>query len=174
MTTITDDIFARPPRYTRRRTPAPPLVPLDKKARIQCAVCDRPAQIPIDRSGRLCDLCYEDLEKSRTHVTECVAATLAQLEANQATWEAARDASPAAERWARVQAAMIGVAERRIEQTAFDRQWAARKAEGGALAELLHAYEAYAALCDRLGERLQALYRASNEINAAWLDKEII
>lgn len=169
---IADDIFARPPRYARRKVVAAPLVALDKKAHINCAVCGLKVQIPTDRAGRLCDLCIEDLDKSRAHVAECVADTLAQLDTNQAAWEYALHISPAAERWAKVQAAMIGVAEGRIAQEVFDRQWAARKAEGGALAELLNAYEAYVETCDRIQARLAELNRATDEINTAWLDKE--
>lgn len=170
--TATEDIFARPPRSGRRRNPAPPLVALHKKAHILCAVCLRPSQIPTDRAARLCDLCIEDLDKSRAHVAGCVADTLAQLDTNQAAWEYALHISPAAERWAKVQAAMIGVAEGKIAQETFDRQWAARKAEGGALAELMDAHEAYVETCDRIQARLDELYRATGEINTAWLDKE--
>lgn len=158
----------------RRRKPATLPVSLDAKAHILCAVCLRPAQIPVDRDGRLCDLCHEDLDKSRAHVEQCTADVLAQLDANQERWEAALQASPAADRWEKVQAAMIGVAERRIPQTAFDRQWAARKAEGGALAELLLAYEAFAETCDRIQARLVELHRATEEINTAWLSLEVV
>lgn len=170
--TATEDIFARPPRSARRRTPAPPLVALDKKAHILCTVCGLQVQIPTDRAARLCDLCIEDLDKSRAHVAGCVADTLAQLDANELAWQHALQSSSAAERWAKVQAAMIGVAEGRIAQEVFDRQWAARKAEGGSLAELMDAHEAHAATCDRIQARLAELYRATEEINTAWLSKE--
>lgn len=171
--TITDDIFARPPRSARRRVPTPLPVSLDAKAHILCAVCLRPAQIPVARDGRLCDLCHEDLDKSREHVAQCTTDVLAQIDANELAWQHMLHTSPAAERWAKVQAAMIGVAERRIDQAAFDRQWAARKAEGGALAELLLAYEAFAETCDRIQARLKELHRATEEINAAWLSLEV-
>lgn len=160
-----EDIFARPPRSVRRRAVTP-------RAHIICAVCLRPSQIPTDRSGRLCDLCSEDLDKSRAHVTGCTADTLAQLDANELAWQHALHASPAAERWAKVQAAMIGVTEGRIAQEAFDRQWAARKVEGGALAELMDAYEAHTATTDRIQARLAELHRATEEINTAWLNRE--
>lgn len=170
--TATDDIFARPPRSARRRTPAPPLVALDKKAHILCSVCGLKVQIPTDRVARLCDLCIEDLDKARAHVAGCTADTLAQLDANELAWQYALRTSSAADRWEKVQAAMIGVAERRIAQEAFDRQWATRKAEGGALADLLDAYEAHAETCDRIQAQLKELQRATEEINTAWLNKE--
>ncbi len=143
-----------------------------RKAHILCSVCLRPAQIPTDRAARLCDLCSEDLDKSRAHVAACTADVLAQLDANELAWQHALQSSSAAERWAKVQAAMIGVAEGRIAQEVFDRQWAARKAEGGSLAELMDAHEAHAATCDRIQARLAELYRATEEINTAWLSKE--
>ncbi len=80
-----------------------------------------------------------------------------------------RAASPAVGRWEAVQAALIGVAEKRITQSVFDTTWAKRKAEGGALAQLLEAYDAYTRECDRLGAELARLDTAQTEINAAWL-----
>jgi hypothetical protein len=68
-----------------------------------------------------------------------------------------------------VEHALIGGAEKRIAQQVLDQTWAKRKAEGGALSQLLDAYDAYAREADRIGEELARLDAAQTEINAAWL-----
>ena len=144
-----EDIFARPPRAAQRQEA--------KTAHITCRVCDRPATVPLDHPALLCPGCLEDLDATRARVQAWLSAALAQLDANQAQWQATLVASPAQARWDAVQGAMIGVAEKRVAQSTFDRTWAKRKTEGGTLAQLLGDYEAYARECDRLSAELARL-----------------
>lgn len=160
-----DDLFARPPRSA--------LKPSQQLARITCRVCDRAAQVPLDHPALLCLECLGDLDTARTYVVRCTDAVLGRLEAAQATWERTRDASPAREAWAKVEAAMIAVAEKRATQAALDATWAKRKAEGGALAGLLRAHEDYAAATDQCGVELKRWHRAQAEINAAWMATDL-
>lgn len=142
-------------------------------AHITCRVCDRPATVPLDHPALLCQGCLGDLEGTRERVAEWLAAALTALSANEQGWRATLAASPAQTAWERVQAAMIGVAEKRVEKATFDRTWQKRLAEGGALGALLEAYEVYAREADRLEVELARLSRAQAEINAAWLANDI-
>lgn len=160
-----DDIFARPPRGLVRPQP--------KAAHIICRVCDRPATVPLDHPALLCALCLLDLDMTRARVAEWLGKALERLDANKAAWEGIRDASPAAAKWPAIQAAMIAVAEKRATPAALNATWAKRKAEGGALAKLLIAYEAYAMECDCLAEELNKIYAAQTEINTAYLSEEL-
>lgn len=160
-----DDLFARPPRSA--------LKPTQQLARITCRVCERAAQVPIDHPALLCPLCLEDLDKAHATVARCTDAVLSRLEAAQHTWNLTRDASTAKDAWERVQTAMIAVSEGRATQAALDATWAKRKAEGGALASLLRAYEDYAAKTDQCGVELKRWHRAQAEINAAWLATDL-
>jgi hypothetical protein len=141
-----------------------------KRSSITCRACGLGATVPLDHPALLCPPCLEDLNGTRERHAMCLQTALEGLEVNQANWEAQRAASPAQLRWAAVQAALIGVAEKRADQRVFDATWAKRKAEGGPLAQLLLAYEAYARECDRIGEELARLYAAQREINVAWLN----
>ena len=143
---------------------------INRAVRITCRVCGLGATVPLDHPALLCPGCLEDLDATRARVQAWCEAALAGLDANQATWAAAL--SPAQDAWGRVQGAMIGVAEKRVEKAVFDRTWAKRKAEGGPLAALLEAHEAYALECDRLGAEIARLALAQREINAAWLAAE--
>jgi len=160
-----DDLFARPPRAVARQQA--------KQAHITCRVCGRPAAVALDHSALLCPECIGDLDTTRDRVASWLGATLVRLEQAKVVWEAERDASPAKEKWDRVQDAMIGVAEKRITQYQFDTTWAKRKAEGGPLSALLLAYESYARECDQISEELAQLHAAQAEINAAWMATEI-
>lgn len=73
-----DDLFASP-----RSGSGPALT-----ARIVCAVCEKPAQIPVLASGKLCDHCRRDLSATAAHVAETL--RLAQARRNDAgeTYEA--------------------------------------------------------------------------------------
>ena len=164
MIDIEQDIFARPPRSARK--------PSQQPARITCRVCGTPATVPVDHPALLCEHCIGDLDATRAHVRQCVDANLARLDAVADGWLALRDASPARDRWEKVQTAMIGVAEKRITAEAFDRQWTLRKAEGGALAELMEQYDAYTLACDQISAELGRLGVAQKEINQAWLSKD--
>jgi hypothetical protein len=141
--------------------------------RITCRACGLGATVPLDHPALLCPICLEDLDATREHHAARVAAALSAVDANQSAWDATRAASPACDRWEAVQAALIGVAEKRISQAQLDQTWAKRKAEGGALAQLLAVYEAYTHECDRLSAELGRLDRAQKEINAAWLATEV-
>jgi len=160
-----DDLFARPPRTPMRSTP--------KAAHIVCRVCGRPAMVAIGWAALLCPECIGDLDATRDRVASWLGGTLARLEQAKVVWEAERDASPAKEKWDRVQDAMIAVAEKRITAYQFDSTWAKRKAQGGPLAALLIAHEAYARECEQISEELAKLHDAQTEINAAFLATEI-
>lgn len=160
-----NDLFTRPPRAVARQQA--------KQAHITCRVCDRPATVPLDHPALLCNECLENLDQTRIHVQKWLASVLAGLDEAKATFDELVMRSPAAARWQAVQAALIGVAEKRVEQHVFDATWQKRKAEGGPLAQLLLAYEGYAQECDRLGEELDRLDKAQTEINAAWLQTEL-
>lgn len=145
------------------------VAPAPIQGRITCRACGLGANVPLDHPALLCPLCLEDLDATRERHAARLQAALSALDANQATWEAERAASPACARWEAVQAALIGVAEKRVDQRTFDQTWAKRKAEGGALAHLLEAYEGYAREAERMAEELARLDQAQTEINAAWL-----
>lgn len=147
--------------------------PLIVEGRITCRVCGIGATVPLDHPALLCPGCLEDLDKTRDRVHAWLNAALARLEQVQHVWDTERTASPAHARWEAVQAALIGVAEQRIPQATFDATWAKRRAEGGPLAQLLLAYEAYARECDRLGVEFERLHKAQTEINTAWLDQPL-
>jgi hypothetical protein len=142
-------------------------------AHITCRVCDRPATVPLDHPALLCPLCLIDLDATRARVAGWLAAALERLDANEQAWQATKSASAALDRWPAIQGALIAVAEKRVTSQALDATWQKRKAEGGALAQLLEAHEAYARECDRLNTELERLHRAQAEINAAYLATEI-
>lgn len=142
---------------------------INRAVRITCRVCGIGAIVPLDWPALLCEPCLTNLDATRERVQAWLSAALVALDANQAHWEATRAASPAQARWETVQAALIGVAEKRVSQAAFDATWAKRKQEGGALSQLLMAYESYARESDRLGAELRRLALAQTEINQAWL-----
>lgn len=160
-----DDIFARPPRAVARQQA--------KSGHITCRVCGRPATVPLDHPALLCPLCLMDLDTTRARVAQWLESALARLDANDAQWRATLDASPAQDAWARVQGALIAVAEKRATQADLDRTWAKRKAEGGDLAKLLIAWEGYAQTADSIGAELAKLHLAQTEINTAWLSNEL-
>lgn len=148
---------------------AAPLQP----ARITCRVCGAQASVALDWPALLCQGCIGDLEGTRERVSTWLAAALAALDANQATWQAYLALSPAADKWPAIQGALIAVAEKRATQAQLAATWAKRKAEGGPLALLLAAHEAYTRECDRLELELQRLDRAQAEINQAFLVREL-
>jgi hypothetical protein len=160
-----DDIFARPPRGLAQQQ--------TKSARITCRVCGTPATVPIDHPALLCAPCLGDLDGTRDRVAGWLEKALERLDANQAAWDVTRLASAAQEAWEKVQHALIAVAEKRATPQALAAAWAKRKAEGGALAALLGAYEGYAETADRIGEELARLHAAQCEINAAFLATEL-
>lgn len=114
-----------------------------------------------------------DLDVTRDRVATWLGKALERLDANKEAWETTRDTSSAKGQWEKVQSALIAVAERRATQAALDATWAKRKAEGGALAKLLSAYEGYTRECDQLGEELDRIYAAQAEINTAFLSEEL-
>ena len=157
-----DDIFARPPRALARQDA--------KTARITCRMCGAQASVGLDHPALLCQNCIADLDATRDRHATYLSAALAALDANQAAWEAISSAS---DRWPAIQGALIAVAEKRAAQADLDRTWAKRKAEGGAVAALLTAYEGYAREADRIGEELARLDAAQREINAAFVAMEV-
>lgn len=169
MTTIQadleEDIFARPPRSARK--------PIQQLCHITCRVCGLGAKVPADHPALLCPNCMEDLGRTQAGMEERLTAALVRLDKAGEGWRAKVEASPARDRWQRVQDAMIGVAEKRVSQAVFDRQWALRLSEGGPLAALMLAYETHCRECDAIVEELDRLGRAQDEINAAWLNMEV-
>lgn len=165
MTTIS---LRTPPAARQQTFIAPPPI----QGRITCRVCGIGATVPLNHAALLCPGCLEDLDATRERVETWLTSALTQLEQTQALWDATRAASPARDHWEAVEKALIGVAEKRIAHATFDQTWAKRKAEGGALARLLDAYDAYARECDRLGGELNRLDAAQTAINTAWLATE--
>lgn len=161
-----DDIFARPPRAALVRQQA-------KTVSITCRACGLGANVPLDHVALLCRECVADLDATRTRHATQLSAALTALDANQQEWDTERATSSVQNRWEAVQAALIGVAERRVEKVVFERTWQKRLAEGGDLAQLLLAYERYVLECDRLGAELSRLHAAQREINAAWLATDV-
>lgn len=145
------------------------IAPEPIQGRITCRVCDRSTLVPLDHPALLCMECLEDLEGTRIYVQKWRAAALAGLDEAKAIFDDLVAHNPVQSRWEAVQAALIGVAERRVPKATFDATWAKRKAEGGDLAALLLAYEAYARECDRLSAELTRLGVAQTEINQVWL-----
>lgn len=141
-----------------------------KDARITCRVCDAKATVPLDHVALLCFECLRDLDATRDRVASWLGNVLAQLDENKAAWDDKRSGSA---HWPAIGAALIAVAEKRVPRAQLDATWAKRKAEGGAVASLLIAYEAYAQECDRLAEQLDKLHKAQAEINTAFLASEL-
>jgi hypothetical protein len=164
MAVIEDDIFARPPRSARK--------PMQQTAHITCRACGLPAQVKPDWPALLCQHCLEDLPRTQAAIADRLSATLARLEWVKEVWQAERAASPALDRWTKVEAAIVAVVEKRVEAAQFARQWALRMSEGGALAELMRGYESYCRETDAIGEELKRLDAAQTELNQAWLNKE--
>lgn len=156
--------------FTPRKKAPPPSRP---SGHITCRVCDKPATVPIDHPALLCAFCLDDLNITRAHVAACVEAVLMRLDQAKAEWTEMLDFSPARDRWEKVQAAMIGVAEGRVSKDVLAHTWAKRKAEGGPLAVLLLAYERYARDTDQCAAELDKWAVAQDEINAAWMAKEV-
>jgi hypothetical protein len=142
-------------------------------ARITCRVCGAQATVPLDHPALLCALCLGNLDQTRARVATWLGSALDRLDANKAAWEADLVASPAADKWPAIQGALIAVAEKRATQAQLDQTWTKRKAEGGALAQLLKNYEIYTAACDQLSEELNKIHAAQTEINAAFLATEV-
>lgn len=147
--------------------------PAATAARITCRVCGAQASVPLDHPALLCALCLSDLDATRDRVAGWRTAALERLGQVQHVWEAERNTSAALAQWGKVQAALIAVAEKRATQAQLDATWAKRKAEGGALAQLLLAYEAYARECDRIAEELERLHQAQTQINTAHIATEV-
>lgn len=140
----------------------------ERPTRITCRVCDKPATIPADHPALLCPLCLENLERTTAHVQTCAEHVIIKLDAIGAAWKAREKPAD----WAKVEAAMVAVAEKRMKRAVFHQAWQQRKAEGGALGATITAYEAYARECDALGAELDRWARAMDEINQAWLNLE--
>ena len=140
--------------------------PAPRQARITCRVCGRQGvAVPPGHPALICPLCLADVSAARAHVAACVAAALAQLDRATEAWQQTLAASPAQARWAGVQAALEAVAEYRMPQATFERAWAVRRAEGGALAALLDAHTTYAAACDAAAATLRRLWQAQQELD---------
>lgn len=49
-------------------------------ARITCRVCERPATVPIDAAGLLCDHCRADLDATQRHIDAVLSAALFRIQ----------------------------------------------------------------------------------------------
>jgi hypothetical protein len=150
-----------------------PMVGTSDTARITCRVCERPATVPVDHPALLCELCLEDLDKTQARVTEWLKLALERLDRNKDVWERTLAGSAASDRWPAIQGALIAVAEKRATQAQLDATWAKRKAEGGALAQLLRTYEMFATECDQLALDLDRLHRAQAELTTAYFARNV-
>lgn len=144
----------------------------ENASRITCRVCGATATVPLDHPALLCPNCMENLDATRDRVAAWLESALRRLDENKGTWEADLANHPAADKWPAIQGALIAVAERRATQAQLDQTWQKRKAEGGALGRLLLAYELYAATADQIGDELNKIYAAQQQINTAWLSTE--
>lgn len=144
-----------------------------KTCRITCRVCDKPATVKEDWPALLCKHCLDDLDATSAHVAECTQAVLRRMEANDEAWQKTVAESAAQAEWRRVCDAMVAVAEKRATKETFDRSWAKRKAEATPLAALLTEYEAFCFRLDQMGAELEKWHRATEELNAAYLNMEL-
>lgn len=132
-------------------------------ARIVCAVCEKPAQIPIAAAGKLCGMCRMDLAMTAGHVQSVRETALARLTAAIDQKDTRLDAASAEDR-ARYE---------RIVLARSDADYAARLARAralpgwtGALA-LLTAHEAAEQVADGVNRQLEWAAAARREIDAA-------
>lgn len=146
---------------------AEPIIRHDTMAHITCRVCGKPARVPIDHPALLCPLCIEDLDATAAHVQDGITTVLNRWEALNARWETTLSHSPAQARWAKVEAAIIAHG---LQDATVQRTWHQRKAEGGAFADLLTAYEVYDRDNAQLARELTALTAARDEVNHAVLN----
>lgn len=156
-----DDIFNRPPRAVVRAQV--------QTARITCRVCEKPAQVPIDAAGLLCDLCRGNIEVTQHHITHAQQAAQERL---QNAWERfdadLAHASPEVDAaWAKVEAARLAVFNGTVTQAAFDEAWRRRKAAGGEFATLQESYEALEQVAEECNRQLEWASRAQAEVEAA-------
>ena len=140
---------------------------------ITCRVCGKRAQVSAFHPALLCPICLIDLDATAAHVHTCLEAVWARWDEATERWMVQVAASGMADRWAKVEAAMIGVGLGQVSARAFDDVWAKRKAEGGDFAALLVAFEAHKAELDRMSQELERWNRARDEINAAVLNAPI-
>ena len=148
--------------------PEPPAAAPDPFTRTRCYVCER-GYVAVDAPARLCPLCLEALEATRTLVIGCIDAVLVRMDVARNAWDARCAGN---EGWQRVAAAMARIGNG-VTQAQFDAQWAKRKAEGGELGALLSAYEAFAVVIDQAAAELQRWHRAQAEVNAAWMATDV-
>ncbi len=137
-------------------------------ARIRCKVCGRVEEGQVE--ALLCALCLEDLDKTVLHIHTCLEAIWARWDEATERWQAQVAASGHADRWAKVEAAMIGVGLGQVSARAFDEVWAKRKAEGGPFGALLEAWGLHKAELDGMSQELERWNRARDEVNAAVLN----
>lgn len=142
--------------------------------RITCRVCGLAEKVGVGHPALLCHMCLEDLDKTRERVRGWLDNILAQLDGAANVWLDTRNASEALPQWNRVEDARAKVDLGEITQEQFGRQWAKRKAEKGALAKLMVAWERYVSESERLGIERQRLELAQKEINTASLALEVI
>ena len=154
------------------RAPTPALHSTER-AHITCRVCEKPARVPVDHPALLCPLCLDNLDATAAHVHTCLEAVWARWDEATERWQAQVAASGMADRWAKVEAAMIGVGLGQVSARTFDELWTKRKAEGGDFAALLVAFEAHKAELDRMSQELERWNRARDEVNAAVLNAPI-
>ena len=136
--------------------------PTADQLRIICKACQMRRSVPAEWPALLCRECCANLDTTAATVAACIEALCNRLDAARGAWAATLAASPAAERWPRVQAAM--------GKPGFADVWAKRKAEGGPFAALQLAWEAHEAECDRIQAELNRYDAAATEINRAVLD----
>jgi hypothetical protein len=96
-----------------------------------------------------------------------IEAAVKQLDEAKAAWEVKLKWSPSQPRWAAVAAALAQVADGELDRAVLESRWRITKQQGGAMAELLTAYEVYTAETDRIGAELKRLELAQKEIEAA-------
>lgn len=135
--------------------------------RFICKVCHLPTRVEQDWPALLCPLCLEDLDATAAHVQDGITAVLNRWEALNARWETTLAHSSAQARWAKVEAAIIAHG---LQDATVQRTWHQRKAEGGAFADLLTAYEVYDRDNAQLARELTALTAARDEVNHAVLN----
>lgn len=145
---------------------APPTSP----AHITCRVCEKPARVPVDHPALLCALCLIDLDATAAHIQECLRAIWARWDEATERWQAQVAASGHADRWAKVEAAMIGVGLGQVSARAFDEVWAKRKAEGGPFGALLEAWGLHKVELDAMSQELERWNKARDEVNQATLN----
>jgi len=144
--TTTDDIFAQPPRFARRKTPTPQPVLTSVVGRQACVVCS------LRADTLLCRECLADVPAARARVKTWLDANLAAGHEIIAAFDAVRERNQVY--WDAI--------ERSRQQPDFAAKCAKHRAAGNIYAQLLDAHDAMTTALAPLAPERARLEKALN------------